>query len=71
MVTVHSEAAAVAEHYGISMSRATDVMMIVLGIVMYWNATEAKIRNPHDEDNAQRLREHRSAVVSAVSAVSR
>ncbi|MGW6795998.1 TetR family transcriptional regulator [Streptomyces chartreusis] len=64
-----SKAAAVAEHYGVGMSQATDVMMIVLGIVMNWNATEAKIRNPHAEEDAQRLREHRTAVVSAVTAV--
>ncbi|WP_413099362.1 TetR/AcrR family transcriptional regulator [Streptomyces sp. Inha503] len=66
-----SKAAAVAEHYGVEMALATDVMMIVLGMAMSWNTTEAKIRNPHDEDSDQRLLEHRTAVVTAVTAVTK
>lgn len=64
-----SKAAAVAEHYGIGMSRATDVMMIVLGMAMSWNTTRAEIRNPRGEDNLQRRREHRTALVTAVTTV--
>lgn len=64
-----SKAAAVAEHYRVGMSLATDVVMIVLGMAMSWNTTEAKIRNPHDEDSSQPLREHRTAVVTAVTSV--
>jgi AcrR family transcriptional regulator len=64
-----SKAAALADHHGVGMTTATDVMMIVLAAALSWNTTAAKIRNPLDGDAAQRLADHRAAVVGAVAAV--
>lgn len=64
-----SKAAALADHHGAGMTAATDVMMITLAAALSWNTTAAKIRNPLDEEDAQRLAEHRAAVVTAVAAL--
>ncbi|MEU6305996.1 hypothetical protein [Streptomyces chartreusis] len=48
---------------------ATDLMMIVLGAPLAWNATAPRIRNPRDEPAERRLAAHRHSVVIAVTAL--
>ncbi|MFI5893475.1 hypothetical protein ACIA5D_25565 [Actinoplanes sp. NPDC051513] len=53
----------------VSLNLATDVMMIALAAALAWNTTDPKIRNPLGDDPAERLAEHRSAVTTAVAAM--
>jgi AcrR family transcriptional regulator len=64
-----SKAAALAKHFGVSITTATDILMIVFAAALSWNTTAEQIRNPADEDIVQRLAEHRAAIVSATAAV--
>jgi AcrR family transcriptional regulator len=66
-ITSHvGKAAQIAARNGVSLAVATDVLMIVLATVSAWNATDPMIRNPAGDDPAQRLAEHRRAVVTGV-----
>jgi AcrR family transcriptional regulator len=64
-----SKATEIAERNGVPLTTATDVMMIALAAALAWNNTDPKIRNPLDEDPADRLAGHRGAVVAAVAAM--
>jgi AcrR family transcriptional regulator len=64
-----SKATEIAERNGVSLNVATDVMMIALASALAWNTTAARIRNPLADDPAERVAEHRQAVVTAVAAV--
>jgi hypothetical protein len=64
-----SKATQIAEHNGVSLNVATDVMMIALAAVLAWNTTAVKIRNPLGDDPTERLAEHRKTVVTAVAAM--
>jgi AcrR family transcriptional regulator len=64
-----SKAAEIAQHDGVSLTVATDALMIALAAALAWNTTSVKIRNPLDDDPTTRLAEHRRAVVTAVTAM--
>ncbi|WP_432947486.1 TetR family transcriptional regulator [Kribbella sp. CA-253562] len=64
-----TKAAALAEHSGVDLTTATDVLMIVFAAALSWNSTASKIRNPLDDDNSRRLTQHRAAMVRAVAAL--
>lgn len=64
-----SKAGALAEHYGVDLTTAMDVMMIALAAAQSWNMTAPAIRNPGDGDQTRRLATHRAALVAAVQAV--
>jgi AcrR family transcriptional regulator len=64
-----AKATEIAEHNDVPLTTATDALMIALAAALAWNTTSAKIRNPLGDDPAQRLAEHRQAVVTAVAAM--
>jgi hypothetical protein len=64
-----AKATEIAASYGIHLTLATDLMMIALGAAMAWNTTAERIRNPLGEPAEQRAAAHRTAVVTAVTAV--
>jgi len=64
-----SKAAALAERSGISLTAATDLLMIVFAAALSWNTTAKQIRNPHGDDDRRRLTEHRAAVTRAAEAL--
>lgn len=64
-----AKATEIAQHHGVSLTVATDVIMIALGAVLVWNTTAVRIRNPLGDDPTERLAQHRRAVVTAVAAV--
>ncbi|MFD4676100.1 TetR family transcriptional regulator [Lentzea sp. NPDC058450] len=64
-----SKATEIAERTGVSLTTATDVMMIALAAALAWNTTAVRIRNPLGEDPAQRQADHRKSVVTAVAAL--
>lgn len=64
-----SKATALAEHLGVSTTRATDILMIVFAAALSWNTTAEQIRNPGGAGTAIRLAEHRAAIVGATRAI--
>src|SRR3569833_2106239 len=48
---------------------ALDALMITLSAARTWSATPAAIRNPQHSDETERRSRHRSAVVTAVTAL--
>lgn len=64
-----SKATELAERSGISVTSATDVLMIIFAAALSWNTTPEQIRNPLDGDSDQRLVDHRATVIKAVAAI--
>jgi AcrR family transcriptional regulator len=63
------KATGIALQHGVPVATAMDAMMIALAAAQSWNQTAPAIRNPFGDDPDDRLREHRAAVVRAVSAL--
>jgi AcrR family transcriptional regulator len=63
------KAEALADACGTDRETALDALMITLSAARTWSATPAAIRNPQRSDETERRNRHRSAVVTAVTAM--
>jgi len=64
-----SKAEALSQAMGIAPTRGMDVLMLALAMAQAWNTSSEAVRLI-GEPRAQRLRDHRIALISAVTAVS-
>jgi len=63
-----SKAEALARSLGIDDSRGMDALMLTLAMAQAWNTTSPSVRSMHDSPEL-RLRQHRAALATAVTAV--
>jgi AcrR family transcriptional regulator len=63
------KARAVAEVRGVELEAGMDALMLALSAANAWLATSPAIRNPAGDDEAARRGRHRTAVVTAVAAM--